>query len=183
MLFFIVSCKHDDKKIFPYNVVRLLGTEFNYQVPDTLPAGYNLIRLVNTGNIWHEALIFRFINDSFSIQQYVDSANKGIDFPSFAIDIGGPGMTVAKDSNEVILNLKPGKYGIVCTIDNHLMAGMYKEFYVVNQNSTFSEPPKEDNVLVLTDTTFTFLNPITAGDHLIKIINRESNITKWTLLK
>jgi hypothetical protein len=170
-LFFIPSCNHADKKNDAYNVIRLIGTEFKYQMPDTIPAGYNLIRLINIGKIWHEAAIFKFISDTFSIQQYVDSANKGIDFPSCAVDIGGPGMTVANDSNEVILNFTPGKYGIVCTIDHHMMAGMYKEFYVVNKNSTYNIPPKEDNMLILTDTIFTFLKPVTEGEHLIKIIN------------
>lgn len=172
LLFFIVSCTHDDKKTVAYNVIILKGTEFNYQMPDTVPAGYNLIRLINTGSIWHEALIFRFINDSFSIRQYVSSVEKGIDFPPCAIDIGGPGMTVAKDSNEVIMNLMPGRHGIVCTIDNHLMAGMYKEFYVVNKSSSPNEPPKEDNVLTLTDSTFMFSKPISAGEHLIKVVNK-----------
>lgn len=172
LLFFVLSCEHDEKKTSAYNLVRLTGTEFSYQMPDTIPAGYNLIRLINAGKVWHEAAIFRFISDTFAIQQYIDSVKRGIDFPSFAIDVGGPGMTMAKDSNEVLLNLESGKYGIICTIDNHLMAGMSKEFYVVNIKPTYNEPPKEDDVLILTDTTFTFLKPVTAGEHLIKIINR-----------
>jgi hypothetical protein len=172
ILFFAVSCGHDEKKTSAYNLVRLIGTEFSYEMPDTIPAGYNLIRLINSGKVWHEAVLFRFINDTFSIRQYIDSVKRGIDFPPFAIDVGGPGMTVANDSNEVLLNLEPGKYGIICTIDNHLMAGMRKEFYVVNKSLTYTEPPKEDDVLTLTDTAYTFSKPLTAGEHLIKIINR-----------
>ena len=163
LLFFVVSCKHDENKTSAYNLVRLIGTEFSYQMPDTISAGYNLIRLINSGRVWHEAAVFRFISDTFSIQRYIDSVKRGIDFPSFASDVGGPGMTVAKDSNEVLLNLESGKYGIICTIDNHLMAGMSKEFYVVNRNPTYNKPPKEDNVLILTDTAFTFLKPVTEG--------------------
>ena len=170
-LFLISSCNYANKKNDAYNVIRLIGTEFKYQMPDTIPAGYNLIRLINTGKVWHEAAIFKFINDTFSIQQYIDSVKKGIDFPSFAVDIGGPGMTVANDSNEVILNLTPGKYGIICTIDNHLMAGMNKEFYVTNKNSIYNELPKEDNILTLTDGAFVFLKPLSAGEHLIKVVN------------
>src|ERR1041385_4467182 len=90
LLLFVVSCKHDDKKTTTYNLVRVIGTEFSYNMPDTIPAGYSLIRLINEGNVWHEAAIFRFISDTFSIQQYIDSVKRGMDFPSFAIDVGGP---------------------------------------------------------------------------------------------
>jgi hypothetical protein len=172
VLFFILSCRQDDKKKSPYNLVRLIATEFRYQMPDTIPSGYNVLRLVNVGKLWHEAAIFRLVSDTFSIQQYIDTVKRGIDFPSFAIDVGGPGMTVPNDSNEVLVNLQPGKYGIICTIDNHLMVGMNKEFYVVNKNSTYNVTPKEDNVLILTDSTYKFLKPVTEGQHLIKINNR-----------
>jgi hypothetical protein len=52
-------------------------------MPDTLVSGHNLIRLIDIGKLWHEAAIFKFANDEFSIGDYVDSANTGIDFPSF----------------------------------------------------------------------------------------------------
>jgi len=106
------------------------------------------------------------------LKEYIDSVNKGIDFPSFSTDVGGPGMTVPKDSDEVVMDLSPGKYGIVCTIDNHLMAGMSKEFYVIKKENTVSvKPPKEDLTLILSDTGFSFTRPASYGNNLVKVIN------------
>jgi len=67
ILFFIFGFILCNKNRMPYTLVRINATEFKYQMPDTLASGYNLIRLINTGKLWHEAAIFKFANDEFSI--------------------------------------------------------------------------------------------------------------------
>jgi hypothetical protein len=64
ILFFLFECRDGSKKQDAYTLVRINATEFKYEMP-------------------HEAAIFKFANDEFSIGGYVDSANTGIDFPSF----------------------------------------------------------------------------------------------------
>jgi hypothetical protein len=129
LLLVLFRCTQNESEISEYNVIRIEAHEFKFSMPDTISAGYNVFRLINHGNLIHEGLIFRFTNDSFTIKSYIDSVTAGVDFPSFSLDLGGPGMTTPYDSNEVIINLTPGKYGIVCWVDNHLMLGMNKEFF------------------------------------------------------
>jgi len=163
--------KKDEQTQSDY-LIRLVTTEYNYQMPDTINSGFHLWRLVNNGALWHEAVIFRFTNDTSSINDYVDEVKRGIDFPSFSLDYGGPGMTLPKDSHELIMQLSPGRYGIVCTIDNHMMAGMSKEFFVQQKkDEDTTQPPHEDVILTLSDTGFHFSKTISAGKHLIKIVN------------
>jgi uncharacterized cupredoxin-like copper-binding protein len=170
-LFVLLGCNNNKSELSEYNLIRIEAHEFKYTMPDTITAGYNIFRLINHGNLIHEGLIFKFLNDSFSIAHYIDSVSAGIDFPSFSIDLGGPGMTTPYDSNEVIINLTPGKYGIVCWVDNHLMLGMNKEFFVTETSYDRSKKPKEDLVLELSDTAFTFSKLPSKGNNLIKVIN------------
>lgn len=167
----LFGCTKNESELSEYNIIRIEAHEFKFTMPDTISAGYNIFRLINHGNLIHEGLIFKFLNDSFSINNYIDSVSAGIDFPSFGIDLGGPGMTTPYDSNEVIINLTPGKYGIVCWVDNHLMLGMNKEFLVKETSYESSKKPKEDLVLKLSDTAFTFSKLPLKGDNLIKVIN------------
>jgi uncharacterized cupredoxin-like copper-binding protein len=171
LIFVLFGCTKNESELSEYNVIRIEAHEFKFSMPDTIPAGYNVFRLINHGNLIHEGLIFRFTNDSFTIKSYIDSVTAGIDFPSFSLDLGGPGMTTPYDSNEVIINLTPGKYGIVCWVDNHLMLGMNKEFFVTETRSESSKKPKEDLVLKLSDTAFTFSKLPLKGNNLIKVIN------------
>jgi uncharacterized cupredoxin-like copper-binding protein len=170
-LFVLLGCNNNKSDLSKYNLIRIEAHEFKYTIPDTITEGYNIFRLINHGNLIHEGLIFKFLNDSFSIAHYIDSVSAGIDFPSFSIDLGGPGMTTPYDSNEVIINLTPGKYGIVCWVDNHLMLGMNKEFFVTETSYDRSKKPKEDLVLELSDTAFTFSKLPSKGNNLIKVIN------------
>jgi hypothetical protein len=167
----LFGCTKKESETSEYRIIRIEAHEFKFNMPDTISAGYNVFRLINHGNLIHEGLIFRFTNDSFTIKSYIDSVAAGIDFPSFSLDLGGPGMTTPYDSNEVIINLTPGKYGIVCWVDNHLMLGMNKDFFVTETSSESSKKPKEDLVLELSDTAFTFSKLPLKGNNLIKVIN------------
>src|SRR5216110_787983 len=96
LLQFSCGNKKDEHAQSDY-LIRLVASEYKYQMPDTISSGFHLWRLVNNGSLWHEAVIFRFTNDTSTINDYVDQVRKGIDFPSFAIDYGGPGMTLPRD--------------------------------------------------------------------------------------
>src|ERR1041385_5915531 len=89
LIFFslLIACGTPAKNDLPYRVVRINASEYKYEMPDTIDAGYDLVRLVNTGGLWHEACIFKFKNDTSTMADYIDSVKNGIDYPACSEDV------------------------------------------------------------------------------------------------
>ena len=104
-------------------LLRLEAHDFAFSGDTVAAAGRTRVRLVNHGPAWHEALVTR-LPDSVTIEQYLAEARAGELFPVGAFDVGGPGKIAAGDSSDVVLDLEPGRYAVVCWSDNHVSAGM-----------------------------------------------------------
>jgi hypothetical protein len=110
-------------------LLRFEARDFAFTGPTTATAGLTRVRLVNRGPAWHEALITR-LPDSVTADAYVAAARAGEAFPVGADDAGGPGKVAAGDSSDVILDLEPGRYAVVCWSDSHVKVGMIASFVI-----------------------------------------------------
>jgi hypothetical protein len=153
-------------------LVRIEATEYGYIVPRSLPEGLLHFRLVNRGQDIHEALIVRFSDSAGSAAAYVDSVRADVDFPAFAMDLGGAGLTGSGDSSEVWLTLSRGRYALVCWKGDHLRRGMAHDLEVVAAAPANVASPREDVVVTLADYAFRLSTSLTAGSHLIRVENR-----------
>ena len=152
-------------------LVRFVATDLQFAGPDTVPAGLVRIRLVNNGQVWHEALITR-LPDGATVQTYLAGAQAGAEFPAAAIDVGGPGQIAAGDSSDVVLRLTPGRYAVVCWSDNHVKAGMVVSLVVTGADeAATAQAPPADAELLLEDYKFTHATPYKAGRQLLHVRN------------
>ncbi len=115
--------------------------DFNFTMPDTLPAGRSMYTVVNTGAQFHEFAVNQLLPD-----KTVDDFKKFFDAPPTAppagpppaISMGGMQAITKGVTGIVVLDLKPGNYVAVCNVpdqskpngDSHLHLGMIKGFTV-----------------------------------------------------
>jgi uncharacterized cupredoxin-like copper-binding protein len=149
----------------------LLAHEYNYDMPATVPAGLVRIELRNQGQDVHEALLVQFTDSTGSARAYVDSVRAHVDFPAFATDVGGPGLTLPGESSTVWLSLPAGRYAFVCWKGNHLSQGMAHDLTVTRTARPGAPPPEATADLSLLDYTFHLASPLTSGRHILHIRN------------
>jgi uncharacterized cupredoxin-like copper-binding protein len=153
------------------SLIRITSHDFDFQVPARIPAGLVHLRLVNQGPDIHEAMLARFTDPAGSAARYVDSVRADVDFPAFAIDIGGTGLAGPGDSNDVWLDLEPGRYVIVCWKGDHLSRGMARDLEVVADSATGVRPPESDITIQMTEYGYAVTGAVTPGSHVIKLEN------------
>jgi hypothetical protein len=94
-----------------------------------------------------------------------------VNFPAFAVDVGGPGLTMPDRSSAIWLDLAPGRYAVVCWNGNHLSLGMAHDFTVTERTSEPREPPVATAEITLTDYGFGLSHPLAAGHQIIHLKN------------
>ena len=140
-------------------------------MPKSIPAGLTRIRIVNRGTQWHESLVMSFSDSSASAARYL-VAYRTVDFPPFARDLGGPGLTMPGDSGEVWLDLAPGPHAVMCFFSDHLQAhGMAADFMVTPANGPTAPRPRADIELHFRDHAYSFSRPLRRGYQLVHIVN------------
>lgn len=116
-------------------VIQIRGTDYAFQVPAVVRAGFVAVELVNGGAEPHHAQVAR-LNDGVTPEQFGEALKKG---PEAALPlvvlVGGPGMIAPGARERVSLNLIPGTYVIACFVESpdgtpHLAKGMLAFFQV-----------------------------------------------------
>src|SRR5215216_3212911 len=108
--FLTAACSADraSRRVVELPLVRLEARDFAFTTPTQIPAGRTRVRLVNVGPTWHEANISR-LPDGETLESYLAAARGGDPFPVAAVDFGGPGKVVARDSSDVVIDLGDGE--------------------------------------------------------------------------
>jgi uncharacterized cupredoxin-like copper-binding protein len=165
-------------------LLRVVATDFALAAPATVPAGPTRVRLANQGGAWHDAMITR-LPEGATAEGYVAGARAGEAFPVGAVDLGGPGLIAAGDSSEVVLQLEPGRYVIVCWSDNHVKRGMIATLTVTAPD----DPPDSVAVVAVADASVTLLEfkfvhqPFRAGHQMLRVRNGGSRPHDMTFFR
>ncbi len=179
------ACKKD-KKQAEYvksetkkeQVVEILTTHMEFQMPDTISSGWNTFRYINKSNQTHFFMIDKYPEGKTmdSVKQlvipYFDSGmlllNEGKQEEGFAefgklpswfgevVFMGGVALISPGLTGETTINLPSGHYFIECYVKMtngvfHASAGMFDEFYVSEKNSGNTEA-KADYALEISST-------------------------------
>jgi hypothetical protein len=159
-------------------VVTITATDFAFQAPDTLEAGATTFRLANMGKEMHHAFLIRL--EQGKTPRDLAEAMKGGDgpFPTWAVPMGGPNTSAPGSglATEATVDLVPGRYLMLCVIPSpdgvpHLAKGMSKEFVVVPAKGETAKAPAPTLTMRLTDYAFELSKPLTAGRHVIRVVN------------
>jgi len=146
--------------------------DFAFTMPDTIRSGLVRLSLSNAGQDLHEAMLVHFIHPGGSARAYVDSVRAHVSYPAFAEDIGGAGLTMPGASSATWLVLQPGQYAVVCWKGNHLRQGMAHDLVVTAAPNGTTQFLRATGDLVLQDFSYILDRSLTAGHHVLHVVNR-----------
>lgn len=155
------------------NVVNVVAREYQFEMPDTLPAGPTLFHFTDDGALLHHMTIVKF-EQGKTLADF--TALPPGPLPAWVVFMGGPNTPVPKGGqDEDIVDLSPGNYAVICVIPDsdgkpHFTKGMVKALTVTPPTQARTMPAS-DLTLTLTNYAFAFSTPPTAGRHAIRVIN------------
>ncbi len=166
--------------------MRIVALDYRFELPATQPAGATRIELVNRGTELHHAQLLHLLGDK-TVADLAALPHDGPP-PAWAVPVGGPNAVIPGDSSQVIENLVPGNYAVICVIPGadhlpHMMKGMVAGFTVTPSLAGLAKAPKADLSMRLKDYGFTPSGPIKAGHHLIEVFNDATQPHELVLIK
>jgi uncharacterized cupredoxin-like copper-binding protein len=157
-------------------VITITAREFAFDAPDSIPAGPTTIRLVSRGRQQHFVQFVK-LSGGHTSADYL-RASLAAEATPWALSVGGVGTISAGGSATVTIDLKPGRYVLLCDISDtdgtpHFAKGMLRPLTVV-EGAPAAAMPTPDVVLGLTDYAFTLSKPLSAATHVISVRNAGS---------
>lgn len=164
------------------NVVTVVASNDAIQAPDTIPAGWTTVRLVNRDAHMHVAQFAR-VDGGHSVEDfarvYHEAWRTDGPRPVWGVRVGGAGAD-GGTARETTVHLQPGTYALYCFMDGgtgvpHVFGRqMVRQVTVVPRpDSAAPPPPPEPTVtLTMTDYAFGLSRALTAGRHVVRVVNR-----------
>ena len=164
------------------NVVSLTATEYAFEAPDTIPAGWTNFRMANRGQEVHYGHIVR-LEPGRTVQELVDAYAAAIRTsgprPKWVTRFGGPGGAVPGDSSSVTQYLEPGSYVWICPVEDnsgtpHFSKGEFKPFVIRAGDGVVADraaAPEASMEIRLLDYSFALDSLVRAGRHTIRVKN------------
>jgi hypothetical protein len=162
--------------------VTISATDYAFEAPDTLQAGWTRVRLVNQGDQPHSATLVRF-DRGRTLPEYIRAygeANRTRSArPDWARFLGGPVALLPHSERNATLHLEPGNYAWVCLAPgpdhiSHLLAHNQAHAFVVRPGSGDApapKPPEPTVSLRMLDYSFELSAPLKAGKQVMRIEN------------
>lgn len=163
-------------------VISVTATDRSYEAPDTVPAGFSVLRLVNRGDHGHTATVVR-LEEGRTLSEYLQAyreANRTHGArPPWATFLGGVGLFTPGEAR-VIVELQPGTHALVCFAPGesgapHLLeSDHHSHSFVVRprpQNAPRPPAPERDVTLTMNDYSFELSQPLEPGRQMIHVEN------------
>ncbi len=163
-------------------LVTLTATDYAFEAPDTIAAGFTTFRLVNKGKQLHMAQLIK-LEGGRTLDNYIKAYSKAFRTvgprPEWAKRLGGPGVAEPLGESNATQYLEPGSYAWVCVmnvpdgIPHVVKAGMARAFAVQDREreAVPQTAPQASVVIRLVDYDFRMSAPLTAGRHMIRVEN------------
>ncbi|HEX7981605.1 MAG TPA: hypothetical protein VF461_23540 [Gemmatimonadaceae bacterium] len=165
---------------FKHPVVTVHAKEYAFIAPERIAAGTTTFRLVNDGKEPHQVSILKLAAGK-TPADFLAAAKANKPTP-WAVGAGGPNTAGPGQTIEATVTLDAGNYLLVCWVPSpgapvpHLAKGMIHPLTVTAAAASakavaYAPDAVPDVRLDLTDYTFTFSKPLTAGTHTIQVVN------------
>jgi plastocyanin len=170
----------------PIPNISVVGRDFSFDAPDTVPSGAVSITFTNEGAEPHHGQIFR-LNDGVTQEQlfaaFMESEGAALALGTLH---GGPGTIGRGGRAEVVQDLPTGQYLFLCFIAGaddvpHIAKGMVKPF-TVTASATPAAPPAADGEAEMFDFAFR-LPEFRAGPSVVEVVNLGPQYHEMNLLK
>ncbi len=165
----------------PARALTVVARDFAFEAPDTVTAGFTEIRLESRGSELHHLMMFR-LDAGKTLGDLLGAFKAGGPLPAWAHAVGGPNAPAPGADAVTAVNLTPGAYALVCVIPSpdgtpHVMKGMTRALTVVPPRGAAARVsgasvPAPDVTMTLSDYAFTVSRPLTAGSHVVRVVNQ-----------
>lgn len=172
-----------------YPELRMVATDYAFEVTGEVAAGLTLITLENNGAEPHHAQLMQLTEGESPETLQVAMGQGPEEMFGLGRFVGGPSAVGPGGQTQVILNLDPGQYVALCFVESpdgvpHLAKGMVQAFEVAESGTpTATEEPQAAGSVVLLDFAFTLPAEIAAGPQIWEVVNEGPQPHEIALLK
>ena len=163
-------------------VVTLTATDYAFEAPETIPAGFTTFRMVNNSDQFHMAQLIKLEGGKTLgdfLQAYSEAFRTVGPRPAWAKRLGGPGAAEPQGESNATQYLEAGSYVWICLVNPppdripHVMKGMAHSFVVRANGATAASrtAPESGVILRLVDYRFSISAPLTVARHMIHVEN------------
>jgi len=172
-----------------YPELRMVATDYAFEVSGTVAAGLTRVTLVNNGAELHHAQLMRLSEGQTfeGLQAALGQSEEAIfGLGSF---VGGPTVVAPGAQTQVILALEAGQYVALCFVASpdgipHLAKGMVQAFEVTGgATPAAAEAPTAAGTVVMRDFSFELPAQIAAGPQVWEVVNEGPQPHEIVLLR
>ncbi len=192
--------KNEDSSILKKHTINILTENMDFQMPDTIPSGWNTFGYKNASPQTHFFLIDKY-PDGITIQNVIDEVGPPFDngmkllnegkteegyaefgkLPAWFMEmknLGGSGLISPGLVSETTVKLDPGYYIIECYVKMsngvfHTSMGMAKVVIVSEVNSGNMEPEADIEITISSTDGISFNDTISKGEHCFSVFYKD----------
>jgi len=156
--------------------VTFTATEYTFAGPETIPAGWIRIHLVNEGQELHHAQLLKLPDDKGMDDLFQAMQADPTHPPHWVSFTGGPSAIIPGDGAAATVYLEPGQYLVICFLTDaegvpHAAHGMAHPLTVTEAGGADTASPSADITMTLFDFNFALSGEITPGTHTFHVVN------------
>jgi hypothetical protein len=168
------------------DVLRMVATNYAFQLPARVAAGMVRVRLVNAGTEPHYALFYRLGEGKTASDFLAWRAQRGGP-PAWLTVLTGPAPVSPADSTDIAMQLEPGHYLVICGYpgtdrQQHVDKGMLRELEVEGSTTSAARVAAQ-HTLRLGDSSFTITPPLVAGRRTIVVENTGTRVKQALIVR
>ncbi len=177
----------------PAGAFTITAWDYAFDAPDTAVAGMTEITLLNKGPELHHVQLV-FLDQGKTLSDLFAAMQKSPAPPAWAHEAGGPNTPVPGGTSVASVNLKPGRYAVLCFIPSpdgtpHVMKGMAREIVVLPgtgakaATANIASGSPAPVMISLSDYDFGLSAPLVAGKQKIRVVNSAAQAHEVFLVK
>jgi uncharacterized cupredoxin-like copper-binding protein len=157
------------------NVFVVRTSDFAFDAPDTVAAGLTTVRLqTNPGQELHQVGMIRLDSGKTAADLFAAMKAPG-PFPKWAVEVAGVNPPAPGQTADMTMTLDPGNYLLVCFVPSadgvpHIAKGMSRPLTVTGNTVAATTLPSDIEIR-LTDYAFGLSKPLSAGAHVVRVVN------------
>jgi hypothetical protein len=157
------------------NSVTFTATDYHFSGPSEIPAGLTAFHLDNQGKELHHLVIAR-LEQGRTVDSLLAALKHPGPTPTWLHFVGGPNATEPTQQTNATLAMQPGHYAAICFIPTaagvpHVAKGMISSLEVTPAAGPQATAAVPDLVIKVTDYSFDLSQPLTPGNHTIRVQN------------
>lgn len=157
-------------------VVTVIASEYAFDAPRDVPAGYVKLRMVNRGRQAHHLQLVRLAPGKTigDFQRAMQAMQAGGPPPSWTTEVGGPGAADPGGESNATTYMPAGEYVMLCFVPApdgkpHVAHGMVRSLTVTARKRVTGDAPRADATIRLVDYGFDMKLPVRAGRRTFEV--------------